>query len=60
MLQGSTCTLSEAILRECGFRTGLFTSPHLIDVRERYRLDGSVFKNLAFTTKHKCPALDFM
>lgn len=40
--QGSTCTFSEAILRHCGFRTGLFTSPHLIDVRERYRINGSV------------------
>ncbi|KAM3280729.1 folylpolyglutamate synthase isoform X1 [Capsicum chacoense] len=38
--KGSTCAFCEAILRECGFRTGLFTSPHLIDVRERYRLDG--------------------
>ncbi|KAL4204291.1 hypothetical protein AMTRI_Chr01g109040 [Amborella trichopoda] len=38
--KGSTCTFSEAILRECGFRTGLFTSPHLIDVRERYRING--------------------
>eukprot|EP00268_Persea_americana_P051686 TRINITY_DN5726_c0_g1_i3.p1 TRINITY_DN5726_c0_g1~~TRINITY_DN5726_c0_g1_i3.p1 ORF type:complete len:569 (+),score=121.26 TRINITY_DN5726_c0_g1_i3:100-1806(+) len=38
--KGSTCAFSEAILRECGFRTGLFTSPHLIDVRERYRIDG--------------------
>ncbi|XP_043723302.1 folylpolyglutamate synthase-like isoform X2 [Telopea speciosissima] len=38
--KGSTCTFCEAILRECGFRTGLFTSPHLIDVRERFRIDG--------------------
>ncbi|XP_039129352.1 folylpolyglutamate synthase-like [Dioscorea cayenensis subsp. rotundata] len=38
--KGSTCTFSEAILRHCGFRTGLFTSPHLIDVRERYRING--------------------
>lgn len=38
--KGSTCTFTEAILRSCGFRTGLFTSPHLIDVRERFRLDG--------------------
>ncbi|XP_021282085.1 folylpolyglutamate synthase isoform X2 [Herrania umbratica] len=38
--KGSTCTFCEAILRESGFRTGLFTSPHLIDVRERFRLDG--------------------
>lgn len=38
--KGSTCTFTEAILRNCGFHTGLFTSPHLIDVRERFRLDG--------------------
>ncbi|CAL5207610.1 unnamed protein product [Lathyrus oleraceus] len=38
--KGSTCIFCEAILRECGFRTGVFTSPHLIDVRERFRIDG--------------------
>ncbi|XP_010229323.2 folylpolyglutamate synthase isoform X2 [Brachypodium distachyon] len=38
--KGSTCTFTESILRSCGFRTGLFTSPHLMDVRERFRLDG--------------------
>ncbi|XP_019245317.1 PREDICTED: folylpolyglutamate synthase isoform X2 [Nicotiana attenuata] len=39
--KGSTCVFTESILRNCGFRTGLFTSPHLIDVRERFRLDGT-------------------
>ncbi|KAK7286485.1 hypothetical protein RJT34_21506 [Clitoria ternatea] len=38
--KGSTCTFTESILRNCGFRTGLFTSPHLIDIRERFHLDG--------------------
>ncbi|XP_045807871.1 folylpolyglutamate synthase [Trifolium pratense] len=38
--KGSTCIFCEAILRECGIRTGVFTSPHLIDVRERFRIDG--------------------
>ncbi|RCV46936.1 hypothetical protein SETIT_9G571100v2 [Setaria italica] len=38
--KGSTCTFTESILRSCGFHTGLFTSPHLMDVRERFRLDG--------------------
>ncbi|XP_022990580.1 folylpolyglutamate synthase-like isoform X2 [Cucurbita maxima] len=38
--KGSTCTFTESILRKCGFHTGLFTSPHLIDIRERFRLDG--------------------
>ncbi|XP_020087545.1 folylpolyglutamate synthase isoform X1 [Ananas comosus] len=39
--KGSTCTFSEAILRECGLQTGLFTSPHLIDITERFRINGS-------------------
>lgn len=38
--KGSTCTFIESILRNCGFHTGLFTSPHLIDVRERFKLNG--------------------
>uniref|UniRef100_A0A0D9XL84 Folylpolyglutamate synthase n=1 Tax=Leersia perrieri TaxID=77586 RepID=A0A0D9XL84_9ORYZ len=41
--KGSTCTFAESILRSCGFHTGLFTSPHLMDVRERFRLDGYSF-----------------
>ena len=31
----------ESMLQQCGYRTGLFTSPHLVDVRERIRLQGS-------------------
>ncbi|VVA97224.1 unnamed protein product [Arabis nemorensis] len=49
--KGSTCTFTESILRNYGFRTGLLTSPHLIDVRERFRVDGvdiSVEKFLAY------------
>ncbi|KAJ3676688.1 hypothetical protein LUZ60_004100 [Juncus effusus] len=38
--KGSTCTFSESILRCYGMRTGLFTSPHLMDVRERFRING--------------------
>lgn len=38
--KGSTCAFTERMLRESGFRTGLFTSPHLLDVRERFRLNG--------------------
>ena len=30
----------ESMLQQCGYRTGLFTSPHLVDVRERIRLAG--------------------
>jgi len=38
--QGSTCAMVESILRNCGYRTGLYTSPHLCDVRERVRVNG--------------------
>lgn len=38
--KGSTAHLAEAILRQAGYRTGLYTSPHLVDMRERIRLDG--------------------
>ncbi len=38
--KGSTAHLAEAILREGGYRTGLYTSPHLVDMRERIRLNG--------------------
>ncbi|HKQ59352.1 MAG TPA: Mur ligase family protein, partial [Candidatus Eisenbacteria bacterium] len=38
--KGSVCALIERVLREAGHRTGLFTSPHLIDFRERIRVRG--------------------
>uniref|UniRef100_A0A2C9JH03 tetrahydrofolate synthase n=2 Tax=Biomphalaria glabrata TaxID=6526 RepID=A0A2C9JH03_BIOGL len=38
--KGSTCAFCERILNCQGFKTGLFTSPHLIEVRERIRLNG--------------------
>ncbi|MEW5764304.1 MAG: bifunctional folylpolyglutamate synthase/dihydrofolate synthase [Acidobacteriota bacterium] len=39
--KGSTAAFLEAILRASGRRTGLYTSPHLVDVRERIRVDGA-------------------
>ena len=36
--KGSTCAFVANILREAGFKTGLYTSPHLVDVRERIRI----------------------
>ena len=38
--KGSTCALIERALRASGIRTGLFTSPHLVDFRERIRVSG--------------------
>ncbi|MDM7457425.1 MAG: Mur ligase family protein, partial [Tepidimonas sp.] len=38
--KGSTCAMLEAIYRQAGYRTGLYTSPHLVHFEERARLDG--------------------
>jgi len=38
--KGSTAAFIESILREAGYKTGIFTSPHLVDYRERIRVDG--------------------
>jgi dihydrofolate synthase/folylpolyglutamate synthase len=46
--KGSTAHFIAAILRSAGFRVGLFTSPHLQDVRERIQVDGSVISRRDF------------
>jgi dihydrofolate synthase/folylpolyglutamate synthase len=38
--KGSTCAMVEAGLRAAGLRTGLFTSPHLLEPTERIRVNG--------------------
>ena len=40
--KGSTAAMSESILRAAGFRTGLYTSPHLHTFRERVRMNGQL------------------
>lgn len=40
--KGSTCAMVETIAREGGVKTGLFTSPHLVDFRERIRVNGEM------------------
>src|SRR5947209_11981651 len=38
--KGSTSAMLAAILQQAGYRTGLFTSPHLVRVEERVQVDG--------------------
>lgn len=40
--KGSVAAMVESILRAAGYRTGLFTSPHLVSFRERIRIDGAM------------------
>jgi dihydrofolate synthase/folylpolyglutamate synthase len=39
--KGSTATCLASLLRACGLRAGLFTSPHLVHYNERIRIDGT-------------------
>ncbi len=38
--KGSTCAYLDSVLRTAGYRTGLFTSPHLVRINERFVIDG--------------------
>ncbi|MDQ2659442.1 MAG: bifunctional folylpolyglutamate synthase/dihydrofolate synthase [Verrucomicrobiota bacterium] len=40
--KGSVCAMIDSICRAAGYRTGLFTSPHLVTFRERIRVDGEM------------------
>ena len=40
--KGSTCAMLESILGQAGYRTGVYTSPHLVHFEERLRLQGEV------------------
>jgi dihydrofolate synthase / folylpolyglutamate synthase len=40
--KGSTCAMLEAILLQAGYRTGVYTSPHLVHFEERCRVRGDI------------------
>lgn len=42
--KGSTSHLIAAVLQEAGYHVGLFTSPHLVDFRERIRINGQMIE----------------
>lgn len=52
--KGSVSSLLAAIFSENGYKCGLYTSPHLLDFRERIRIDGEMISEnevIAFTEK---------
>jgi dihydrofolate synthase / folylpolyglutamate synthase len=54
--KGSTAVFIESILRQAGYKTGIFTSPHLADFRERIRVNGNQISKryiTRFIKKHK-------
>lgn len=42
--KGSTAAMLDSIFRHAGYKTGLFTSPHLLDLRERIKVNGTPIK----------------
>ena len=54
--KGSTSHTIAAILQEAGYKVGLYTSPHLVDFRERIRVDGVMIDEsyvIDFVEKYK-------
>jgi len=47
--KGSTAAILESIMRAAGYRTGLYTSPHLERINERIRTNGEPVSDAAFT-----------
>ena len=46
--KGSVCAYMSSILKEAGYRTAVFTSPHLVDMRERFTVNGKMISEEAF------------
>ena len=40
--KGTTCTLIAGALKAAGYRTGLYTSPYVLEFRERFQIDGQM------------------
>ena len=46
--KGSTCAMIAAMLQANGYKVGLYTSPHLVDVRERIVINGEMIPQASF------------
>ena len=55
--KGSTCAMLASMLKACGYTTGLFTSPHLVDLRERIAIDGQIISYVDITDLFKSIAV---
>src|SRR5215471_4773113 len=46
--KGSTAATLARIVRAAGYRTGLYTSPHLLEINERIQINGEYISNIEF------------
>jgi dihydrofolate synthase/folylpolyglutamate synthase len=60
--KGSTSSMVAAVLQAAGYKTGLYTSPHLIKFNERIRINGTMISDddLVRYTQLFRPKIDFM
>ena len=47
--KGSTCAFVQSILKASGYKTGLYTSPHFLDIRERFQINGKQISQKKFS-----------
>lgn len=47
--KGSTCHMIAAMVENAGYRTGLYTSPHFVELRERISINGKLISERDFT-----------
>jgi dihydrofolate synthase/folylpolyglutamate synthase len=46
--KGSTCAMVASMLQSCGYKVGVYTSPHLVDIRERIQINGEMISHAEF------------
>jgi len=51
--KGSVCAYLESVFRRAGYKTGMFTSPHLVTMRERIRLNGELIGRADFASYYE-------
>lgn len=59
--KGSTAHMLASVLQEAGYKVGLYTSPHLVDFRERIKINGTSIKKknvVEFVEKNKAILID--
>jgi dihydrofolate synthase/folylpolyglutamate synthase len=47
--KGSTCAMLASMLQACGYTVGMYTSPHLVDMRERITINGQMISHADMT-----------
>lgn len=48
--KGSVCAMTASVLKEAGYKVGLFTSPFLVDFRERFQINGECIEKEDYAT----------